>query len=60
MQKVMIFEKKSVYQLDLNPQVGCGFQWNVALVFPTSSSSTHCRTQSDPALTRGDKLEVGG
>ena len=53
-------EKKSIHQLDSNPQppecksvalpiepYGCGFRWNVARVFSTSSSSTRCRTQSD-------------
>ena len=55
--KVLIFEeKKSVHQLDSNPRppecksvalpiepYGCGFRWNFARVFSTSSSSTHCR-----------------
>jgi len=36
---------------------GCGFQWNVARVFSTSSSSTR---NLITALTCGDKLEVGG
>jgi len=59
-QKVLIFDKTAVHQLDLNPWppecksfalpielYGCGFQWNVAWVFSNSSSSTHCRMQSD-------------
>ena len=57
--KVLIF-KKSVHQLDSNPRLpecklvalpielyGCGFWWNVAQVFSTSSSSSGCRTQAD-------------
>jgi len=36
---------------------GCGFQWNVARVF-SSSSSEECKLIT--ALPHGDELEVGG
>ena len=58
--KVLILKKKSVHHLDSNPRppecksvalaiepYGCGFRWNVARVFSTSSSSSGCRTQAD-------------
>ena len=56
-------KKKTVYHLDLNlrpPECksvalpielyGCGFQWNVARAFSTSSSSSGCRTQVDHCI----------
>ena len=54
------FRGKNVHQLDLNPRppecksaalpielYDCGFRWNAAQVFSTSSSSTRCRMQAD-------------
>ena len=61
-QKVLIFEKKNLVNswiwthdlksvaLTIEPY-GCGFWWNVARVFSSSSSSTCCRTQSDHRIT---------
>jgi len=66
-------QKKNVHHLDSDPRppecksvalpiepYGCGFQWNVAQVFSTSSS---CQAAVErkliPAFTRGDKLEGG-
>ena len=45
----------SQFVLPIEPY-SCGFQWNVARVFSTSSSSTRCIIT---AFTRCDKLEVG-
>ena len=64
MQKVLIFEKTKICSpagfepecksvaLPIEPY-GCGFGWNVARVFSTSSSMLIT------AFTHGDKLEVG-
>ena len=65
MQKVLIFEKKSVHHLDSNPRpecksvslpiepYGCGFRWNFALLLHLQPERNLITT-----LTHGDKLEV--
>ena len=69
--KSIDFQKKSVHHLNSNLQplerksavlpiklhICCGFQWNVARVFSTSSAA-ECNLIT--TLTHGDKFEVGG
>ena len=73
MQKVLIFEQKTVHQLESNlrpPECksvalpiepyGCGFQWNVARVSPLLHLQPPAECNLITAFTCSDKLEVGG